>query len=122
MRLPTLCLENDPASQGATIGEQGGLTMMETAARTGHRGHSTNLVGVPTGLLASTAFNDAAPTLHLAGVRDSHHGQCALLARTPSAEQAGAVFQDYMSVVFGLHPEQQIAACDAGGRRRYRSR
>ena len=58
--------------------------MMETAARIRQRGHSTNLVGVPTGLLASTAFNDAAPTLHLAGVRESSHGLFALLDRTTS--------------------------------------
>ena len=95
--------------------------MMETAARIRQRGHSTNLVGVPTGLLASTAFNDAAPTLHLAGVRESSHGLFALLDRTSSPAQAGAVFEDYMSVVFGLHPEQRMTSRDAGGRRRYRS-
>ena len=33
------------------------------------RGHSANLVGVPTGLLASAAFNDFPLTLHIRGVR-----------------------------------------------------
>ena len=85
------------------------------------RGHSTNLVGVPTGLLASTAFNDAAPRLHLAGVRQSNPGLFTLLEGATSPEQAAAVFEDYMSVVFGLHPEQRMKSIDGGGRRRYRS-
>ena len=95
--------------------------MNGTSAGPWQRGHSTNLVGVPTGLLASTAFNDAAPALHLAGVRESNHGLFALLERTTSLEQAAAVFEDYMSVVFGLHPEQRMRSAGSDGRRRYRS-
>ncbi|KAF0117811.1 MAG: hypothetical protein FD149_996, partial [Rhodospirillaceae bacterium] len=33
-------------------------------------GHSTNLVGIPTGLLASPRFNDAPVALHIAGARE----------------------------------------------------
>ncbi|MGZ8409278.1 MAG: NAD(+)--dinitrogen-reductase ADP-D-ribosyltransferase [Hyphomicrobium sp.] len=98
-----------------------GKTTNGTAAGPWQRGHSTNLVGVPTGLLASTAFNNAAPALHLAGVRESNHGLFALLDRTTHPEQAAAVFEDYMSVVFGLHPEQRMRPAGSDGRRRYRS-
>ena len=33
-------------------------------------GHSTNLVGVPTGLLASVAFNEFPIPLHISGTRE----------------------------------------------------
>lgn len=54
-------------------------------------------------------------------MRESNHGLFALLERTTSLEQAAAVFEDYMSVVFGLHPEQRMRPAGSDGRRRYRS-
>lgn len=84
-------------------------------------GHSTNLVGVPTGLLASTAFNDASPRLNLAGVREANHGLFALLEGTNDQVQAAAVFEDYMTVMFGLHPEQRMNGHETDKRRYYRS-
>ena len=35
-------------------------------------GHSTNLLGIPTGLLASTAFNDYPLPLHISGVLETN--------------------------------------------------
>lgn len=122
----TEAFENLRCAARWDTGKHVGRTMSGTAAGISQpgiwqHGHSTNLVGVPTGLLASTAFNDAAPALHLAGVRESNHGLFALLERANSGEQAAAVFEDYMSVVFGLHPEQRMQTNARDGRRRYRS-
>lgn len=48
-------------------------------------GHSTNLVGIPTGLLASTAFNEHPLPLHISGVREANYG---LFDRLREAEDA----------------------------------
>lgn len=84
------------------------------------RGHSINLVGLPTGLLASAAFNDAAPEVHIAGVREANHNLFAMLERTASADEAATIFANYMVVLFGLDPERNQAP-STGGARRYRS-
>lgn len=80
------------------------------------RGHSTNLVGVPTGLLASAAFNEFPIPLHISGTREAHRSLFERLNSVADAVEASRVFQDYMIVVFGLEhaPEQ-------GERRRYRA-
>ena len=86
------------------------------------RGHSTNFVGVPTGLLASDAFNQSGRPLRLAGVRETNHGLFAMLTHAPNATEAAGIFTAYMEVVFGLHPEQRGPSRGADdGRRRYRS-
>lgn len=86
------------------------------------KGHSTNLVGIPTGLLASDAFNRSGLPLRLAGVRELNHGLFKMLEQAESAEQASASFAAYMEVVFGLYPEQRRRSnADHEGRRRYRS-
>ncbi len=86
------------------------------------RGHSTNFVGVPTGLLASDAFNQSRRALCLAGVRETNHGLFAMLTHAQTADAAAGIFTAYMEVVFGLHPEQRgPAAGTEDGRRRYRS-
>ncbi len=86
------------------------------------KGHSTNLVGIPTGLLASDAFNRAGLPLHLAGVREANRGLFSMLDRADSAEHAATLFTAYMEVVFGLHPEQRGPANGTrDGRRRYRA-
>lgn len=84
------------------------------------RGHSTNLVGLPTGLLASVAFNEAAPEMHIAGVREANARLFAMLDAAGDAAEAAQRFEDYMTVVFGLDPERTRSA-DAGGPRRYRA-
>jgi NAD+---dinitrogen-reductase ADP-D-ribosyltransferase len=80
------------------------------------RGHSTNLVGVPTGLLASTAFNEYPLPLHISGTREANTSLFARLGAAASAAEASRMFQDYMTVLFGLEhaPEQ-------GEQRRYRA-
>jgi len=86
------------------------------------KGHSTNLVGIPTGLLASDAFNRSGLSLRLAGVRESNHGLFKMLEQAETEEQAAARFTAYMEVVFGLYPEQRRRSSgDRDGRRRYRS-
>lgn len=83
---------------------------------TASRGHSTNLVGVPTGLLASAAFNEFPIPLHISGTREAHRSLFERLNTVADAVEASRVFQDYMTVIFGLEhaPEQ-------GERRRYRA-
>jgi len=81
------------------------------------RGHSANLVGVPTGLLASATFNEFPLTLHVRGVQESHAGLFAGLAAAASHAEAAQLFQDYMDETFGLRQ----ACADATGARRYRT-
>lgn len=84
------------------------------------RGHSTNLVGIPTGLLASTAFNAFPVPLRIAGVREMYRTLFEMLAQAETADEAAGVFQDYAAVVFGLDQEQQDGT-DSAGHRRFRS-
>ena len=89
---------------------------MTTAAL---RGHSANLVGVPTGLLASAAFNDTPLSLHIRGVHESHARVCDLLATAGNHAEAAHYFQDYMDATFSL---QQTHPDPAGTRvRRFRA-
>jgi len=83
-------------------------------------GHSTNLLGFPTALLASHLFNESPQPLHIAGVREAAHGLFDQLEHQTSLEACGQLFQDYMCVVFGFETEQRLSN-DATGRRRYRS-
>ena len=71
------------------------------------RGHSANLVGVPTGLLASSAFNDYPLPLHIRGVHEGHADLFELLADTGNHTEAGKCFQDYMNQTFGLKQTKQ---------------
>jgi NAD+---dinitrogen-reductase ADP-D-ribosyltransferase len=80
------------------------------------RGHSTNLVGVPTGLLASAAFNQFPLPLHISGTREAHRSLFEMLNNAADADEAARTFQDYMIVLFGLEH-----APEAGERRRYRT-
>ena len=65
-------------------------------------GHSTNLVGVPSGLLASAAFNAHPLPLHISGVRETNPALFRMLEDSTSAEEAGEAFQMYMAAVFGV--------------------
>lgn len=80
------------------------------------RGHSTNLVGVPTGLLASAAFNEFPIPLHISGTREANQSLFERLKPTATAAEASRVFQEYMTVLFGLEH-----APEEGERRRYRA-
>ncbi|MEO5337090.1 MAG: NAD(+)--dinitrogen-reductase ADP-D-ribosyltransferase [Magnetospirillum sp. WYHS-4] len=92
----------------------------ETAEILARRGHSTNLVGIPTGLLASAAFNDHPIRLSLGGVRETNRSFFQMLADSPTADDAALAFELYMAAAFGLDPELQEG--DRGERkRRYRS-
>jgi NAD+--dinitrogen-reductase ADP-D-ribosyltransferase len=70
-------------------------------------GHSTNLVGVPTHLLGSTAFNDEPHALHISGVIEMNGPMFEMLSQSESLEEAGSAFYAYMMAMFGIDPEQQ---------------
>lgn len=81
-------------------------------------GHSTNLVGIPTGLVASVAFNEHPLPLHIHGVRETNRALFAMLDDATSADEAVLAFQIYMRTVFELDlPGER----DAVGRKRYRA-
>jgi NAD+--dinitrogen-reductase ADP-D-ribosyltransferase len=80
------------------------------------RWYSTNLVGIPAPVLASTAFNAHPQPLHIAGARVTHPGLFALLARSGSVDEAQDMFAHYMALSFGLGPP----AADAGTAERRR--
>lgn len=82
-------------------------------------GHSTNLVGVPTGLLASPAYNDHPVPLHISGVREMNPSLFEMLGEAEDLADAAEAFYKYMIAVFGLEPEQREAS--SGVARRYRS-
>lgn len=77
---------------------------------------TTNLVGVPAGVLGSAAFNAHPQPLHIGGARAGNRGLFSLLAHSQSAGDASAMFEHYMSLAFGLarpaddtpvHPERR---------------
>lgn len=89
-------------------------------------GHSTNLVGLPTDLLGSAAFNQHPLPLHLSGVREMNKNLFEMLSQAESLEEAGEAFYTYMMAMFGIDPEQMEkdrAEDAAKGKRlrRYRS-
>ncbi|MEW6132113.1 MAG: NAD(+)--dinitrogen-reductase ADP-D-ribosyltransferase [Pseudomonadota bacterium] len=73
-------------------------------------GHSTNLVGVPTGLLASAAFNDYPLPLRIRGVHESHPLLFGQLAQAGSHAEAAKIFQEYMDNTFGLQQNLEATA------------
>lgn len=85
--------------------------------------YSTNLVGVPAPVLASTTFNRHPTALAIAGTRPAHAGLFALLAHAHSLKEAGEVFEHYLSIAFGLRkPEpHELASLGPQEQRRWRS-
>ncbi len=83
-------------------------------------GHATNLVGIPSALLASPAFNERPIRISIHGVREMNPGLFGKLGEARDAAEAAQFFEDYMDVLFGLNEEQRVR-CDSGGRRRYRA-
>lgn len=88
-----------------------------------HRWYSTNLVGVPARVLASTAFNAHPVPLSIAGTRESHPGLFNLLGRCQALSDASEVFVHYLDIAFGLRAPaaHEAAALDPAERRRWRS-
>ncbi len=81
-------------------------------------GQSTNLVGLPTALLASREFNAHPVPLHISGAREMNKNLFEMLSQAPDLGDAGIAFQSYMNAMFGIDPEQQE---NKGPTRRYRS-
>lgn len=71
------------------------------------RGQSTNLVSVPTGLLATTAFNAFPVPLHISCVRETNRTLFAMLNDTATAEDAADLFQSYMAAVYDLDDQDR---------------
>jgi NAD+---dinitrogen-reductase ADP-D-ribosyltransferase len=88
-----------------------------------HRWYSTNLVGVPSRVLASTTFNAHPVPLSIAGTRETHPGLFGLLARCERLSDASEVFVHYLDIAFGLRPPaaHEAAALGPAERRRWRS-
>jgi len=80
--------------------------------------YSTNLVGIPAGVLCSVGFNAHPQPLRIAGTREASAGMFALLARSADAAEARDLFAHFMNLAFGL-PEP--AAPAAPGGRRWRA-
>lgn len=69
-------------------------------------GHSSNLVGVPTGLLASASFNEFPIPLSIRGVREAHAGLWESLKGTQTLAEAASRFHDYMGTTFALETKR----------------
>jgi NAD+--dinitrogen-reductase ADP-D-ribosyltransferase len=83
------------------------------------RWYSTNLVGIPAPVLASTAFNAHPQPLHIAGTLATHGGLFSLLARSAQRAEARDMFAHYMALSFGLGPPDADAG--AAERRRWKT-
>lgn len=92
--------------------------MTDTAGAVVPVGHSTNLVGVPTALLASPAFNAHPIPLRIHGVRETNRALFSMLHDASSPDEAVLAFQIYMRTVFELDAPGGL---DALGRKRFRS-
>lgn len=80
-------------------------------------GHSTNLVGVPAGLIASNAFNDYPLPLSIRGVRETSRALFAMLDQARNTAEAAEAFEKYLHAVFTID-----AACPPARDGRYRFR
>jgi NAD+--dinitrogen-reductase ADP-D-ribosyltransferase len=83
-------------------------------------GHRSNLVGVPTALIADPAFNADPQPLAIAGARALNPKLFEMLSEADGPADAALAFETYMAAVFGLDPEMREKT-DREGRRRYRS-
>jgi NAD+--dinitrogen-reductase ADP-D-ribosyltransferase len=88
-----------------------------------HRWYSTNLVGVPAPVLASSAFNANPVPLAIAGTREAHPGLFALLERSRDLIEAREMFEHYLVIAFGLRkPEpHELPGLGVAEQRRWRS-
>ena len=81
-------------------------------------GHSTNLVGVPAGLIASNAFNDYPVPLSIRGVRETSRALFVMLDQARDAAEAAEAFEKYLHAMFTIDSETQQAR---DGLRRFRA-
>jgi NAD+--dinitrogen-reductase ADP-D-ribosyltransferase len=65
-------------------------------------GHSSNLLGLPTGLLAGINFNDNPIPLSIRGVREAHADLFDELSQCSNLDQARQIFCHYMDRLFEL--------------------
>lgn len=94
--------EPSPRHRGAAVEEWAGNGR---GAEPG-RWYTTNLVGLPVGLLGSPAFNAHPQPITIAGVRETHRGLFRLLDSAGDLPAASAVFRHFMEIVFGLAPPE----------------
>jgi NAD+--dinitrogen-reductase ADP-D-ribosyltransferase len=110
----------EPPQQAPTPNEVASQAQGRTTQRS-RVGHSTNLVGLPTELLASFIYNEHPVPLHISGAREMNKNMFEMLSQAPDLPDAGIAFSTYMMAMFGIDPEQQEPARAGGGPRRYRS-
>jgi len=72
---------------------------MKQDSRVATLGHSCDMLGIATSLVASTEFNEHPLPLHLHGTRETNTGLFRTLDRAPDQARASTNFQDYMSLV-----------------------
>jgi NAD+--dinitrogen-reductase ADP-D-ribosyltransferase len=80
---------------------------------------ATNLVGLPTGLIASVGFNDDPAPLHISGVREMNAPLFEMLALAEDVADASDAFLKYMVAVYGHDLAQRSE--DDGFRKPFRS-
>lgn len=90
------------------------------------RGHGTNLIGIPSGLFASAAFNADHRPVHIAGVREMNADLFRLLDATSEMADAADLFTSYMATMFALSDNrrparQDVAQSGPAEKRRYRT-
>ena len=87
------------------------------------RWYGANLVGVPTHVLASTAFNANPVPLSIAGTCETHPGLFNLLNGSPDLNEARDMFAHYLLIAFGLRKpaRHELASLDPAEQRRWRS-
>lgn len=69
-------------------------------------GHSSNLVGVPAGLLASASFNEFPISLSIRGVREAHPPLWAVLSQAGTLPDARQRFHEYMRATFAFEKKR----------------
>jgi NAD+--dinitrogen-reductase ADP-D-ribosyltransferase len=65
---------------------------------------STNQVGIPPRLLGSASFNTSLRHLTIHGTREAHTGLFRLLEQCSTQDEAAGIFEQYMTLQFGLGP------------------
>ncbi len=70
-------------------------------------GHSSNLTGVPGGLLSSASFSEFPISLSIRGVREAHADLFDELNHCRTLDKARTAFVRHMDVLFALGPEKK---------------
>jgi NAD+--dinitrogen-reductase ADP-D-ribosyltransferase len=68
--------------------------------------YTTNLVGIPAGIIASLEFNEYPQRLRIAGAQETHRGLFRLLEEATDLIEAAERFERYMDIVFQLKPSE----------------